>query len=311
MNIQKRAKNIFKIILDSNYRFLSFASRGFYDSLPDDEFIKRQFQAAMGETLNIENPQTFNEKLQWLKVYDRKDLYTTLVDKYRVKQYVADKIGDEYIIPTYGVWDKFEEIDFNVLPDKFVLKCTHDSGGIIVCTDKKSLDKKKARKKIERCLQRNYYLSYREWPYKDVEPRIIAEKYIAKDGTDIPDYKLMCFDGEVKCSFVGSERHGMEGLKVTFYDLDWNEMPFERHYPKSTYPLPRPEKYEEMIRLAEILSKNIPFVRVDFYEVDGKIYFGEMTFFPGSGLEEFTPKKWDYVLGSWINLANTDYLKGE
>lgn len=271
--------------------------------IPDKLFLKILFKRCMDKRLNLANPQTFNEKLQWLKLYDRRQEYTTMVDKYAVKKYIADIIGEKYIIPTLGVWNHFDEINFSKLPKQFVLKCTHDSGGLVICKDKNNLDMKAAKEKLESSLKRNYYWSGREWPYKNVKPRIIAEPYMEDTKVhELIDYKFMCFNGEVKCSFTCSERFSKDGLKVTFFDKDWNVMPFERHYPKSANPPTKPINYDKMLQFAEKLSKGIPFVRVDFYEINGKLYFGELTFYPGSGFEEFTPEEWDYKLGSWINL---------
>ena len=270
--------------------------------LPDKLYLKIQFRTIMGKKLNLKNPKTFNEKLQWLKLYDRKPEYTIMVDKYLVKDYVAKKIGKEYIVPTLGVWDSPDEIDFEKLPEKFVLKCNHNSGtGVCICKDKAKLDIEKAKSELRKGLNQDFYLFGREWPYKNVPRKIIAEQYLKNDaGTDLNDYKLMCFNGKVKCSFVCSERS--EKLKVTFFDNDWKRLPFERHYPASEKEIPKPFNFNKMIELAETLSKDIPFVRVDFYEISGKIYFGELTFYPGCGYEEFTPEEWDEKLGSWIKL---------
>ena len=296
-------KKSFTQLLDRDRIFLWLAYHGFLNHMPDDKYLRRRFQILIGHPLDLDNPKSFNEKLQWLKLYDHRPEYTMMVDKYAVKQYVADMIGAEHVVPTLGVWDRFDEIDFDKLPAQFVLKCTHDSGGLVICRDKSRLDVQAARKKINDCLKRNYYNYCREWPYKNVKPRVFAEQYM-EDGSspELIDYKFMCFDGRVRCSFVCSERFSGEGLKVTFFDLDWNVMPFERHYPKSEKPIPKPKTYEKMLELAEKLSAGIPFVRVDFYEVHGQVYFGELTFYPGSGMEEFTPEEWDYTLGSWITL---------
>ena len=281
----------------------------------DAFYLKLLYKAKMGKRLNLDNPQTFNEKLQWLKLYDRNPEYIKMVDKYEAKKYVASIIGEEYIIPTLGVWDRFDDIDFDKLPDQFVLKCTHDSGGLVICKDKNTLDIQQARKKINHCLKRNYYLNTREWPYKNVKPRIIAEKYMEDEAeeqpddytnTELKDYKLMCFGGKVECSFVCSGRYSEDGLKVTFYNSGWKMMPFERHYPREKEPINIPTNYNKMVRFAEILSNRIPFVRVDLYEINKKLYFGEMTFFPGSGYEEFTPDEWDWKLGSWIRLPDQE-----
>lgn len=283
--------------------YRALARRHVFDYMSDEAYLKLTYRIVMGKKLDLKAPKTFNEKLQWLKLNDRKDIYTKMVDKYEVKAYVADIIGDEYIIPTLGVYDKFEDIDFSSLPDKFVIKCTHDSGGVVICKDKSSLNIDVARDKINKCLKRNFYYIGREWPYKNVKPRIIIEELIEDNkNEDLNDYKFMCFDGQVKCSFVCTDRRDPDGLKVTFFDKDWKKMPFERHYPSSVKLIEKPKNYDKMIELSEKLAKSLNFVRIDFYEVNGKMYFGEITFFPGCGLEEFTPEEWDYKLGSWIEL---------
>ncbi len=296
-----------KRFLDNPYRVFSvLAHRRLFDWLPDKAFLKLQFRAQMGMHLNLRNPQTFNEKLQWLKLYDRKPEYTMMVDKLQVRDYIAERIGEEYLIPLLGVWEDPDDIDFDALPDQFVLKCTHNSGlGMCICKDKSKLDIVKVKRELRRGLKQNYYLTGREWPYKDVQPRIIAEAYMEDEATgELRDYKFMCFDGVAKCSFVCSGRHSNEGLNVTFVDRECNVMPFERHYPALKTIALNPELYGKMLALAEELSDGFLFVRVDFYEVNGSIYFGELTFFPGSGYEEFTPEEWDYTLGSWIRLPN-------
>jgi len=294
-----------KYLRSSDYRFLINSSLGMYDNMPDEEYLKRKFRACMGKELDLENPKTLNEKLQWLKLYDRKPEYTMMVDKVRVREYIAQTIGEEYLIPLLGVWEDPEDIDFDALPDQFVLKCNHNSGlGMCICKDKSKLDIPKVKRELKKGLKQDYYLTGREWPYKDVLRRIIGEKYMVDEfGADLKDYKIMCFGGKAMCSFVCSDRHSGKGLHVTFFDRNWEIMPFERHYPANWKDIERPKQYEKMLELAENLAGQIPFVRVDFYEVDGKIYFGEMTFFPGSGLEEFTPDEWDYTLGSWIDLS--------
>lgn len=276
--------------------------------IPDDIYLRWQFKRIMGYPLDLKNPKTFNEKLQWLKLYDRKPIYTTMVDKYEAKKYVASIIGEQYIIPTLGVWQHFDDIDFNKLPRQFVLKCTHDSGGLVIVRDKNDLDIKRTRRRINASLKRNFYYMGREWPYKNVKPRIIAEKYMSdgrqQDTGELSDYKLMCFDGKVRCTFTCTDRFTGK-LKVTFFDNNWNVLPFERHYPKSDKPIAQPQNFEKMKVLAEQLAKDIPFVRVDFYNINGNLYFGELTFYPGCGFEEFAPKEADYKLGEWIKLPYT------
>lgn len=286
--------------------FLFLAYRGVFNWIPDKAYLKLMFWAHMGKTLDLKNPKTFNEKLQWLKLYDRKPEYTAMVDKYAVREYIADIIGEEYLVPLLGVWDNPDYIDFDALPNQFVLKCNHNSGlGMCICKDKTKIDINMVKNRLKKGLKQDFYKEVREWPYKNVKRKIIAEQYLEnKSDNELKDYKLLCFNGAFMCSFVCSERHSAEGLKVTFFDKDWNEMPFERHYPKSTMPINKPKCYEKMIELAEKLANDIrcAFVRVDFYEFDEKLYFGEITFYPGSGFEKFTPEEWDYKLGEMIKL---------
>lgn len=273
------------------------------EHLPDKQFVQLEYYHYLGKYLNLRNPTSFNEKMQWLKLFDRNPRYCEMVDKAAVKDYVARIIGTSYVIPTYGLWEKTEEIDFDSLPEQFVLKVTHDSGGVIICKDKSEFDRSQAIAKLNRSLQRKYYKVHREWPYRDIKPRIIAEQYVedASSG-EMMDYKLMCFNGKVKCSFVCTDRFSEKGLHVTFFDRDWHRMPFERHYPAAEEKLVKPQTYNEMIDIAEKLTAGIPFARVDLYEANGKVYFGEITFYPGSGYEEFIPEKWDNELGEWIDL---------
>lgn len=443
----------FNFITNSNYRFSIMAGKGAYNDMPDKEFLEKLFKVNMGYPLNLDNPKTFNEKLQWLKLYDHRPEYTMMVDKYKVREYISEQLGEEYLIPLLGVWDDPDDINFDLLPEQFVLKCNHNSGlGMCICKDKSNLDIKKVKLELRKGLKQDYYLTGREWPYKNVPRKIIAEKYMINNSnqelksnetldfngvpkvalicaekfpeigskedffninwkrtnlkknthlnldkeiempqeldkmitfskeltksislsrTDffegnnhlyfgditfspsndyekfkpeelsleldswielskkvgggfaiklnnlyiwiheehiIPkqyglnDYKFMCFNGKVLCSFVCSDRFSKDGLKVTFFDRDWNVLPFERHYPKSKEPIPKPLNYNKMINFAEKLSRGIPFVRVDFYEINNKLYFGELTFFPGSGFEEFTPESADRELGDWLKL---------
>ena len=297
---------IWKLLTDKKYRFNILASRGFYNHWSDEKYLKHKFKLEMGYDLNLNNPQTFSEKLQWLKLHDHNPLYTIMVDKEKAKEYVANIIGSKYIIPTLGVWDKFEDIDFDKLPTQFVLKTTHDSGGVFICKNKEDFDIHAARLKLEKSLKRNFYYQGREWPYKNVKPRIIAERYMEDtSSSELKDYKLFCFNGKHKCTYVCTDRFTKDGLKITFYDPHWEIMPFERHYPRSKTRIEKPSNYYEMVELAEKLSKNIPFVRVDFYSIVGQTYFGELTFFPGSGMRKFNPSKWDYTLGSWIKLGES------
>ena len=269
----------------------------------DARYLKLLFRPSVGYSLDLDDPKTFNEKLQWLKLHDRNPLYTKLVDKAEVKPWVAERIGWEHVVPTLGVWDTFDEIDFGALPDRFVLKCTHDSGGLAICRDRSAFDVAAARRKIERSLANNYFWSGREWPYRDVRPRIIAEEYLDPAGgqADLTDYKVMCFGGRARCEFTCTGRADGD-LRVDFFDTEWNHLPFTRHYPNADVPPEAPERLRDMVAMAERLSEGMPFVRVDFYEVAGQYYFGEMTLYPGSGMEEFDPERWDGELGSWIEL---------
>ncbi len=271
---------------------------------PDKMYLKMKYRLIMGKKLNLKNPQTFNEKLQWLKLYDRKPEYTVMVDKYAVKKYVADKIGEEYIIPTFGVWDNVEDIDFEKLPNQFVLKCTHDSGGLVICKDKANLDIEAAKLKLQKSLKTDFYLMGREWPYKNVPRKIIAEKFMEdSQNEDLRDYKFFCFDGVVKALFVASDRQNPnEETKFDFFDADFNPLKCRNGHPNSINLPKCPKSFAEMKKLASILSMGIPHARVDFYEIDGKVYFGEMTFYHNCGFVAFNPEEWDEKFGSWIKL---------
>jgi len=280
-------------------KFVQFLSPIFGDKC----YIKLMFRLRAGYCLNLTNPQTFNEKLQWLKLYYRTPEQTKMVDKYAVKSYVNEKIGEEYTIATLGVWDSFDDIDFNLLPNKFVLKTTHDQGGVVVCIDKATFNYAQAKTKLTYHLKRNFYLKFREWPYKNVKPRIIAEEFIGDGEMDLKDYKFYCFNGKAKILFIASGRGGRQ-TNFDFYDIDFNHLDIKRpNTVQSKEGNKIPENYRKMVELAETLSGNFPHVRVDFYNLEGKIYFGELTFYTGSGMKPFYPKKWDYTFGSWIDLG--------
>lgn len=290
-----------------NHRILSFLESVEYlkrHFVNPEKYIPHLFKKRVGYELNLQNPRSFNEKMQWLKLFYYNPLYSKLVDKYEVKQYVSNTIGEEYIIPTIGLWNKFEDIDFEQLPNQFVLKCTHDSGGLIICKDKRELNMCKAKRKINKSLRHNYYYMGFEWVYKDVVPRIIAEQYMEDNATkDLRDYKFFVFNGVVKSMFLVTGRDvETHDARVDFFDEHFKHLAFSRGY-KNADSLPeKPSQFEKMKELAERLANGIPFVRVDFYEVDGKIYFGEMTFFPGNGMEKFDPEAWDYKFGEWLQL---------
>lgn len=276
--------------------------------IPDKIYIMLKYRKAFGRWPNLKDPQTFNEKLNWLKLHDRNPLYTTMVDKYEAKRYVADLIGEEYIIPTLGVWDRTEDIDFDALPDKFVLKATHDSGRVIICRDKSKLDKAKAVKEMKESLKRNFYAVTREWPYKNVKPRIIAEQLLESStdigladdkvhNQDINDYKFFCFNGHVEFMKVDFDRH--IDHHANYYDCDFNLLNFGENVcpPIKERIIQRPIHFSKMIELSEKISKHIRFARVDFYEVNNRIYFGEITFYPASGTGKFVPETADSEIG--------------
>lgn len=306
MNIEKLIKAGIRYLRDANYRFHIKQTHGFYNHLPDEEYLKLLFRMIIGKDLNLDAPKTFNEKIQWLKLYDRRPEYTRMVDKCEAKKYVAERIGEEYIIPTLGIWDDPEDIDFDALPNQFVIKCNHNSGlGMCICRDKSKLDIAEVRRGLKKGLRQNYYLTGREWAYKNVQPRIFAEQVLSDEQQkeSLFDYKFYCFNGKPKFLYISEGLHDHTTARISFLNLDWTFAPFHRSDYREFDELPiKPKNYETMLELATILSENVPFLRVDFYEVDGKIYFGELTFYPGSGFSEFTPEEWNYSLGSWIQL---------
>ena len=269
----------------------------------DEIYVRVEYFIVFGKRLRLKNPQTYSEKLQWLKLHEGDPIYTRMVDKAEAKKYVTEIIGEEYIIPTYGVWNHFDEIDFDKLPDQFVLKTTHDSGGVIICKDKKTLDKNAAKVKLEKSLKNDYYYTSKEWPYKNVVPRIIAEKYMEDEYGELCDYKLFCFDGKMKALFIATDRFTSgEETKFDFFDENFNHLPFTNGHPNATKPIKKPESFQQMKDLAEKLSQKIPHVRVDFYCTNGKIYFGELTFFHWGGFKRFEPEEWDFKFGEWFKL---------
>jgi len=279
--------------------------------IPDKLYIQMKFFQRMKRLPDLKNPKTFNEKLQWLKLYDRKPEYTTMVDKYEVKRYIAEQIGEEYVIPTLGVWDRFDDIDFDTLPEQFVLKCTHDSGGLVICRDKSKLDKEAAKKKIEASLKVNYYWQGREWPYKNLKPRIIAEEYIEDSATqELRDYKFFAFNGTVKVFYITSGRLAGD-RRTDYFDMEFNHLDIQDDDKNAEIPPAIPENFQQMKTIAESISKGIPHLRVDFYEVNGKVYVGELTFYYLSGYVPFKPKKWDAVFGEWIDLSIVKQKKGD
>ena len=288
--------------------FNKFNALGFFPFVSDEACINILYKGYMGYKPNLKEPKKFSEKLQWIKLHDRNPMYTTMVDKVAAKDYVAERIGAEYIIPTLGVWDRFDDIDFDSLPDKFVLKCSHDSGGLVICNDKSKLDIKAVRKQISACLKRNFYLVGREWPYKDVPRKIICEELLSDENSKknggLVDYKFYCFNGFAHSTMVCVDRH-INDTKFYFFSKDWELM---RINPRGAaapadFTLPKPACIDKMFELASQLSKGFPFLRVDFYEVDGKIYFGELTFFPSSGFNNNLLPETQDIFGDLIDLS--------
>lgn len=301
-------KKIKKGIKKPNYFLSGLLKRLSFLINDDRRYINIRWKLSMGYEMPWDNPQTYNEKLQWLKLFDRKPIYNILVDKYLVKDYVAKLIGEKYVIPLIGVWDNVDDIDFDKLPDKFVLKCNHNSGtGMYICKDKSKLDINNVRKGLIKGLKQNYYLRNREWPYKDVPRKIIAEQYMEDENTgELRDYKFFCFNGEVKCLFIASERsNGDDSVCFDYFDLDYNHLPIKRGHPNAKVKPEKPINFEKMKSIAAFLSRGIPCVRIDLYEVNGNIYFGEYTFSHGGGFIRFQPDKWDKVFGDWIKLPNS------
>ncbi len=267
-------------------------------------YLKDWFFKKTGQELNLDNPQTFNEKIQWMKLYDSTPIKTRLADKYLVRDWVKEKIGEEYLIPLIGVWEKFEDIDFDKLPDKFVLKANHGSGWNIIVTDKQKFDKEDAKHKFDEWLHTNFaFKAGLELHYKDIKPLIIAEKYIETEDCDLKDYKFLCFNGEVKYVWVDKDRYSDH--KRNLYDINWNLLPkkiSEGHVYNNFSPCPRPNNYDKMVEFSKFLSKDFPFVRVDFYENNNNLYFGEMTFTSATGTHIFTPESFNLELGKLIEL---------
>ncbi len=269
--------------------------------IPDKMYLEIQYYRCFHKKLNLKNPQSFNEKLNWLKLYDHNEDYIKMVDKYEVKRYVSNLIGEEYVIPTIKVWDCVEEINDRELPRQFVLKCTHDSGSIVICRDKETFNLKNAKQILKSGLKTNGYWFGREWPYKNVIPRIIAEEYIEeKNKKELTDYKVLCFGGEPKLIEVHNGRYTNHHTQ-DMYDINWNKTEITQG-DVSENLIEKPINFEKMIEFSKILSKNIRHIRVDWYEVNGKLYFGELTFYDGSGFEGFDNYEDDLLLGSWISL---------
>lgn len=269
---------------------------------PDRVYVKLRYRCKMGKPLDLEHPKTFTEKLQWLKLYNHKPEYTQMVDKILVKDYISDIIGSQYVIPSLFVWDRPEDIDTNLLPNKFVIKTNHFGGGsVFICKDRASFDFKMMKEALRKQLKKGIYWTTREWPYKNVEAKILCEPYVCDKNGELNDYKFYCFNGKVKCVLVATDR--FTNHYFNYFDLDFNPLDIESADGRQNKVLPqKPENFKEMIEIASELSKGIPHVRVDLYNVDGKIYFGELTFFDGSGYDDMNSEKWNRKFGEWITL---------
>ncbi len=271
--------------------------------MPDETYLKMIYKCHMGRKLNLSSPTTYNEKLQWLKLNDRRPEYKIYADKFAVREYIRQAVGEEYLIPLIAVYDKVDEIPWDALPAQFVLKCTHASGTNIICPDKNQLDVETAKRQLNRWMRWDYYWHGREWQYKEMKPRIICEKYMADDsGSELKDYKFHCFSGEPKIATVVLNRFKEGGPNGNFYDMDWNRLPFYQHYRPSINEVPKPKSFEQMKAIARRLSEGLPYIRIDYYEVEGQLYVGELTLHPASGWLEFIPESADDLVGSWVEL---------
>lgn len=270
--------------------------------IPDEMMIKLEYRLKIGKKLHLNPPVTFNEKIQWLKLNDRKSLYTKMVDKYEVREYIKEQIGEEYLVPIYGIWENVEDISFEKLPKSFVLKCTHDSGSVILCENKDELNIQEVKKKLRSRITKNSFWYGREWVYKDVKPRIIAEEYLKdKNNLYLPVYKFFCFNGEPKI-IQSIQNDKQENESIDYFDINWNLLKIKQRFPNSKIPFSKPDRLKEMLEIAKKLSKGIAFLRVDLYIINNKIYFSENTFYPDAGYSIFEPEDWDKKLGEMIKL---------
>lgn len=308
-----RWQTLKKVLTDREYRLIRLAKAGAFNYMSDEKYLTTQYRVRMGRKLDLEDPRLFSEKLQWLKLHDHNPLYTRLVDKYRVREYIAEKVGEEYLIPLLGVWDDPDAIDFDALPDQFVLKCNHNSGtGMCICRDKSRLDVDAVRKKLRKGLEENFYMRCREWPYRDVPRKIIAEKLMAQREdvrfeAGLDDYRFYCFHGEPRLVYMYQSGGLGSGSKpgiasCDIFDPEWNHMPFRQKSPNAPTPPRAPANLEKMAALSRKLSEGQIFMRVDFYEIDGKLYVGELTLYPGGGFAPFYPAEWDGEIGTWLTL---------
>ena len=297
-----------KFYLDNPKRlFIRLGRNSFLRLLDDKTYIKMIYKVKFGRDLNVDNPKTFNEKLQWLKLYDRKPIYTAMVDKIEAKKFVAGIIGQEHIIPTLGVWNRFDDIQFDKLPEQFVLKCSHDSGGLFICKNKKMFNAAEAKKVINKCLKQNYYWLSREWPYKNVQPRILAEQYMEDktlSSSGLVDYKFFCFNGNPKLLYVSRGLDNHPTAEISFYGMDGIEKEYHRNDYKPYHNAIMPSNFDEMKSIAKRIAAEVdsPFVRIDLYSINGGIFFSEITLSPCSGMIPFEPMNADMELGKELHI---------
>lgn len=269
--------------------------------IPTKWYIMIQYKYYYGKKLNLKNPKLLSEKIQWLKLYNKNPEYIHLIDKYEVRKHISNIIGEQHLNPLLGLYNSFEEINFDILPNEFVLKPNHTSGDIFICRDKSKIDLEQLEKQVNKWIKINFYWAHREWPYKNIKPKILCEKFMIDEGIqELMDYKFMCFHGKPKFCVVCLNRN--VNVNMDIYDMKWERMPFRWTFPNSRKSIPQPINFEKMIEISKQLSKNIPLVRVDLYEVNGQIFFGELTFYPCSGFINFIPQKYDKIFGSWLEL---------
>lgn len=272
---------------------------GYLNWIPDSVYLKMLYKSRTGKKLRLEQPVTFNEKLQWLKIYDRNERYPDMVDKIKVKEIIEKTIGSEYVVPLYGVWQNARDIDFKSLPKQFVLKCNHDQGSVVLVHDNETLDKEKTIRFLNSKLKKSPFPGTREFAYTKIQHKIFAEKYL---GGSIIDYKFYCFNGQPRFLYCGQGLTVDHSLKIDFFDMNWNLMPFYRTDYKRLGAIPKPTHFDDMIRIAKKLSKDVPFVRIDLFEVDNHVFFSEFTLCPAAGFMPFVPEEYDEIVGSWLNL---------
>lgn len=294
-----------KLLVNDRKRLLIALNKyELYKFIPDKPFLMFYYRLLTGNKLDLHHPVGFNQKLQWLKIHDRNRIYTTLVDKYAVREYIAETIGKQYLVPLMGVYEHVGDIDWEALPDEFVLKCTHGSGCNIICADKSKLDVEASKIKLEKWMKKNWYWVGREWPYKNVKPKIICEQFISNNNKPPEDYKVLCFNGKAKLIEVHLNRFG-EQHECDNYDMNWEKTNISQKcvgLPNSSQLIPKPVVFDQMISMSEALAGATRHVRIDWYIVENKLYFGEITFYDASGFSDFDREEDDYLLGSWISL---------